>query len=95
MACTCKDAEGNPLNRCIGLCLVKDAIYTITDEQKREPLNGFAELILSQVDKMISERLNKFHLNLDNDFQGEVFDAYNKGIKYGIELGKEFYYERQ
>ena len=86
MACGCKDFNGKPTDRCVGLC--KESLIMQQDIQARDPLNGFSELILSQVDKMIESKINKIKV----EFQKEQIElhkiAFLEGLKEGIEIGK-------
>jgi hypothetical protein len=59
------------------------------EERKDDPLNGFAELILSQVDKRIDYALNRFRVTLEKEWSVECRDifieGFEKGLKFAIE----------
>ena len=87
MACKCTNPDGTLSQMCTGVCL-KEVIVKHVDAVKRDPMNGFAELILSQVEVMIRNKMT----TLQVAFQKEQFDAYKKayieGIHEGIAIGK-------
>lgn len=87
MACKCTNPDGTLSQMCIGAC-VKEVIVKHVDEVKRDPMNGFSELIMSQVEVMIRNRMTTLQVT----FQKEQFDTYKKayieGIHEGIAIGK-------
>jgi diacylglycerol kinase family enzyme len=87
MACKCKNPDGTLSDVCIGAC-VKDSIVKQEEEARRDPMNGFAELILSQVEQRIQNRMTTLQVT----FQKEQFELYKKafldGLNEGIEIGK-------
>jgi len=84
MGCSCTNHDGTLSTRCFGTC--KDKIILHVEEQKRDPMGGFAEMIMNQVKTLINHRMTTLKL----EFQKEQFDLYNdaflKGIKEGIRL---------
>lgn len=86
MACKCTNQDGTLSQRCTGAC-VKEVIATFVDDVKRDPMNGFVELIMSQVEVMIRNRMTTLQVT----FQKEQFDTYKKayieGIHEGIAIG--------
>jgi hypothetical protein len=84
MACNCLNEEGQPTQMCRGTCnKLKAIINNQHEEQIRDPMNGFAELILSQVDKLIAQRMDSLRI----EFQKEQFDMYKKAFIEGLEVG--------
>ena len=87
MACKCTNPDGTLSQMCTGAC-AKEVIVKHVDEVKRDPMNGFAELIMSQVEAMIRNRMTTLQVT----FQKEQFDTYKKayieGIHEGIAIGK-------
>ena len=87
MACKCTNPDGTLSQMCTVAC-VKEVIVKHVDEVKRDPMNGFAELIMSQVEAMIRNRMTTLQVT----FQKEQFDTYKKayieGIHEGIAIGK-------
>jgi hypothetical protein len=87
MACNCKKEDGTLSDRCFGAC-VKDSIVKQKEEAIRDPMNGFAELILSQVDQRIQNRMTSLQVT----FQKEQFELYKKafldGLNEGIAIGR-------
>ena len=87
MACKCTNPDDTLSQMCTGAC-VKEVIVKHVDEVKRDPMNGFAELIMSQVEAMIRNRMTTLQVT----FQKEQFDTYKKayieGIHEGIAIGK-------
>lgn len=87
MACKCKNPDGTLSNECFGAC-VKDSIVKQEEDAKRDPMNGFAELILSQVEQRIQNRMTSLQLT----FQKEQFDLYKKafldGLNEGVVIGR-------
>lgn len=94
MACTCKNEDGTLAKNCIGKC-VKKSIIKQEEDARRDPMNGFAELILSQVEQRIKSQMTVLTLS----FKKEQFDVYkeafldgiNEGIKIGRSLNKSDY----
>lgn len=87
MACKCTNPDGTLAQMCTGAC-VKEVVASFVEDVKREPMNGFAELIMSQVEAMIRNRMTTLQVT----FQKEQFDTYKKayieGIHEGIAIGK-------
>lgn len=87
MACKCTSKDGTLAQMCTGAC-VKEVIVKHVEEAKRDPMNGFAELIMSQVEIMIRNKMTTLQVT----FQQEQFDNYKKayidGIHEGIAIGK-------
>ena len=88
MACKCKNQDGTPSQTCMGTCKL-DVIKEQEIQQQRDPLNGFAELILAQVDKRLDLRLAKFHLELHDEFLQDYKKAFLEGLKEGIAIGRD------
>lgn len=89
MACNCNKEDGTLSGICFGTC--KSHIGFITGEAERDPLNGFAELILSQVEKRIERQMYQLKI----EFQAEQIklykEAFLEGIKAGMVLKDEYY----
>lgn len=87
MACECRDGAGNLLDVCAGLCQKKP--FKAIGQLERDPMNGFAELILGQVNKMIENKLNEFQVKMVQ-FQIDAHQkAFIEGLKEGIDIGKD------
>lgn len=91
MACKCKNFDGTPASMCMGMCVAKEAVEVSEEMQRRDPLNGFTEVIMSQVSQMIASEINKFQLRLQKEHFETYREAFLAGIKEGIELGREIY----
>lgn len=87
MACKCLNPDGTLSSRCVGAC-VKESIINQEENARRDPMNGFAELIMSQVEQRIQNRVTTLQVS----FQKEQFDLYKKafldGLKEGIAIGR-------
>lgn len=74
---------------CFGQCL-KENIVLQQENAKRDPLNGFRELILSQVDKIIDDKLNRLKINFEASkaitFKNAFLEGFKEGIKEGIKI---------
>lgn len=94
MSCTCKDLSGQPSESCLGLCgSPEEFVNDLQKNQHRDPLNGLAELILSQVDKMFEARITKEICNIKIEFQekqNEVWrQAFIEGLRVGLHVGRQ------
>jgi hypothetical protein len=85
MACQCKNEDGTLSQSCRGVCSINSSIIQ-TEDNKRDPLNGLTELILSQVGKMIDIKLSKFHLEIHDEFLCDYKTAFKEGIREGIKI---------
>lgn len=87
MPCTCKNSDGTLSDVCFGLC-AKDSIVKHLENIERDPMKGFADLILSQVDQRIQNRMTQLQVT----FEKEQFNVYKKafleGLNEGIEIGR-------
>lgn len=90
MACNCRNEDGTLSNKCYGICK-KDVIIEQEMQQQRDPLNGFSELIMSQVDKLISHRLIELKVSLMKEHKEIEREEFMKGLKEGLELGRQVY----
>jgi len=92
MACKCKNQDGTLSDKCFGDCL-KDSIAKQVEDSRRDPMNGFAELILSQVEQRIQNRMTTLQVK----FQQEQWDLYKKayldGLKEGITIARSIHNE--
>ena len=87
MACQCKNPDGTLKSMCVGDC-VKGSIIQQEESARRDPMNGFAELIMSQVDQRIQNRMTTMHVQLQKE-QLEIYkQAFIEGLKEGIGIGK-------
>lgn len=91
MACYCKDSNGEPALRCSGTCQEKAILEAHEESQRRDPLNGFTEVILARVSKMISDEQNRFQLRMNNEQLETYKKGFLEGLKEGIEIGKNIY----
>ena len=91
MACKCINQDGSLSDKCYGTC--KKDIILEQEEQQRDPLNGFAELILKQVDQRIDFAINKFHVKVQRDFYVDLRHEYTQGFKDGFEFAKDNGYD--
>ena len=89
MPCNCKNEDGTLSDRCYGKC-VKDSIVKQSEEASRDPLNGFAELILSQVDRRIQNQINALQVKFEREKVEIYKEAFLDGLKEGISIGKDF-----
>jgi len=92
MACNCKNEDGTLSQRCFGTCLKKEIIDQEI-QQQRDPLNGFAEMIIAQVDKRIDYALNNFNVKLQKDWFIESSEIFLEGFKEGYNFHKDNGYE--
>ena len=87
MACRCRLPDGTLSAVCMGAC-VKESIIRQEEDARRDPLNGFAELILAQVERLIQSKMTALQVS----FQQEQFDLYKKafieGLKEGLAIGR-------
>ncbi len=86
MACTCKNEDGTLSDRCYGACL-KECIIAAKETQKRDPLNGFVELIMSQVHNLLEHRLTRLQLTFETSMLNTYKDGYREGLLQGVKLG--------
>lgn len=82
MVCKCINPDGTPTQYCTGSCTV---LKPVVDD----PLNGFAELILSQVDKRIEHALDKFHIKIEKEISVDYRDIFLEGFKEGLKFARE------
>ncbi len=85
MACSCKNDDGTLMDRCLGIC--KESIVHHTEEQERDPVNGFVEMIMDRVDTLIYEKMKDLRIKFEKD----QYKIYLEGIKDGVSLGREIY----
>jgi len=90
MACNCKNSDGTMSDKCYGTCK-KHIIVEQEMQQQRDPLNGFAELILVQVDDRIERALNKFHVSLQKELSIECKDVFLDGFYEGFKFYRKFH----
>ena len=87
MACKCTLPDGSLSYNCFGTC--GESIINMKEKISIDPMSGFAELILSQLDKRIDYRMSELQVI----FQREQIELYKKaflqGIKEGINIGIE------
>jgi len=88
MICKCLNPDGSLSPTCFGTCKMSSIIdYEI--QQKNDPLNGFAELILSQVDKMIDAKLSKIKFEYENKANISSIEMFKEGFSQGYQIGFE------
>ena len=94
-SCQCKEADGSFSLICYGLCktnIIKQHQAQERDpSQERDPLNGFAELIMAQVDKLISQRLHDIQVTFYKEQIINYKEAFLEGIKEGLKLQNNSY----
>lgn len=88
MACECRDNEGNLLKMCVGTC-IKKAVLQQEEQTKRDPMQGFAELILSQVDQRIRNQMTTLRVIFEKEKLELYKTAFLDGIKEGIRISRE------
>ncbi len=88
MACDCRDKEGNLLSMCVGAC-VKKVLIQQEEQVKRDPMQGFAELILSQVEQRIRNQMNSLRVSFEKEKLELYKSAFLEGIKEGLRLARE------
>lgn len=88
MACSCKHPDGSYMEKCIGSC-IKESIIQQQENAKRDPLNGYGELILSQVDKIIDYKLKSLIVKFEKEKIEIWKEAFCDGLKNGIEIVKK------
>ena len=69
---------------------MKNSIIQQEEDAKRDPLSGFAELVLSQVEQRIKNHMNILRVELEHEKLDIYKMALLEGIKEGIVLAKEF-----
>ena len=90
MTCKCTNFDGTLSDICYGTCK-KESIIKQEEDARRDPLNGFAELILSQVEKIIQNRMTSLQITFQKDQFELSKKSYREGILDGIEIGiKQF-----
>ncbi len=89
MSCQCKDENGQPSDRCYGTCgtISKKAIVQAQEKVSRDPMAGFAELILSQVEKRIAYRMAELTIKFERSQIDLYQKAFKEGLKEGIAIG--------
>lgn len=90
MVCKCVDSNGSLLDKCIGTCKI-EVIHLQMEQQHRDPLNGFAELIMSQVDKLISSRIYDLKFDILKESKKIQREEFMEGLREGIEIGRTLY----
>lgn len=88
MPCNCKNEDGSLAGRCFGTCKI-DVIVEQEMQQQRDPLNGFAELVMSQVEKLVTRRLDIFRIEMMKYNREISHEDFIKGLKEGIKIAKE------
>lgn len=93
MACLCKDAFGNPSLACFGTCdsVMNERIQKSKDDVFRDPMQGFSELILSQIEKRIAYRMAELTIKFERSQIDLYQKAYKEGLKDGIAIGIDLY----
>lgn len=89
MACTCTNRDGTLSLLCYGSCL-KSAQVQQDENAKRDPMKGFAELILSQVEDRIKNNMNLLRIEIEQEKLELFKEAFIEGIKAGIAINREF-----
>jgi hypothetical protein len=88
MPCNCRNEDGSLSGRCFGTCKI-DVIVEQEMQQQRDPLNGFAELDMSQVEKSVTRRLDIFRIEMMKYNREISHEDFIKGLKEGIKMAKE------
>lgn len=86
MTCKCLNHDGTSSEICFGTCRLESMIVEQDKQQQRDPLNGFAELILSQVDKIIDRRIMQCRVEFEKSQIALYKTAFLEGIKEGMKL---------
>ena len=92
MPCNCRNEDGSLAGRCFGACKV-EFIIEQEKKQQRDPMNGFAEFAMAQVDKHLEYKFAQFRADILKEQREINNEEFLKGIKHGIMLAKEFGYE--
>jgi len=85
MACNCKNDDGSLSKVCFGTC-IKKSIRQQEENASRDPLNGFAELIMSQVSNMLDYKIQKIQIRFQEDQIKLYKSAFLEGINEGIKI---------
>lgn len=88
MACNCRNEDGSLSGRCFGTCKI-DVIVEQEMQQQRDPLNGFAEIILAQVDRRIEYQILQSTLKARKEYFEDYKEAFTDGFKQGFKFAKE------
>lgn len=88
MACKCKNQDGTPSQLCTGMCKL-EVIKEQQLQQERDPLNGFAELVMGQVNKLMDNRFNEFQVRTDKEFMANYQKFFLEGFKQGFKFARE------
>jgi hypothetical protein len=88
MSCECRNQDGTLSEICFGTCKI-GVIVEQEMQQQRDPLNGFAELILAQVDKRIEYQLLQSTLKARKEYFEDYKEAFVEGFKQGFKFSKE------
>ncbi len=91
MACECRNSDGSLSGFCLGNC-VRNSIIQQEENAKRDPLQGFAELVLAQVEQRIINHMNILRVDLEKEKLDVYKKAFLEGINEGIAIAiaKEF-----